>query len=91
MESAQPLACAHHVPHNVTFTTGLITTLLASVGAGLVIHLANIFSIPLYKSAIVPIYSIILTTVVPAYWIWANNDLWSFTIRHIRNFVNKDM
>ena len=61
-------AIQHHVissnssDHNVTFTTGLITSILATLGAGLVIKVTNIYGLPFYTSALLQCYGLINTT-----------------------------
>jgi hypothetical protein len=77
----------HHVVisdssnHNVTFTTGLITMMIATMGAGLVIKATNIFGLPFYTSAILPCYGLINTTFISIYWMMANKELKEFAYR----------
>ena len=74
-----PVTSQNSSKHNVTFTTGLITMVLATAGAGLAIKLTNIFGLAFYTSALIPCYSLIITTFISIYWIMANQGLKDFT------------
>jgi hypothetical protein len=63
---------------NVTFTTGLNTIILATLGAGLVVKATSVFGLPFYSSVILPWYSIIVTTFTSIYWMMANQELKEF-------------
>ena len=85
LESSCPTKCVQKVPHHITFTTGFITILLATIGAGFIIQLSIIVSFTSYQSAIAAqIYSLLFTTFIPIFWIWSNNDLWSFSVRRLK-------
>ena len=76
-----PLTTNNPSPHNVTFSTGLITLIIAGVGAGLTIKVTNILGFSFYDSHIGPVYSVVLTTFISVYWVMANTELREFIRR----------
>ena len=75
--------------HNVTFTTGLITMMIATLGAGLVIKATIIYGLPIYASAILPCYGLINTTFISIYWMMANQELKEFAYRVFCRILRK--
>jgi hypothetical protein len=73
--------------HNVTFTTGFNTIILATVGAGLVLKVTNLFELPFYTSAVLPCYALFQTTFISIYWVMANQELKEFACQVFRRIV----
>ena len=82
-----PVTSLNSSNHNVTFTTGLFTIILATAGAGLAIEVTNIFGLPFYTSALIPCYSLVITTFISIYWMMANQELKEFAYRVFRRIA----
>lgn len=68
-------------PHNVTFTTGLITLILVSFGAGITITIKVTGQLGYSTAAISRVYSLLSTTFISVYWVMANQELREFISR----------
>ena len=66
-------------PHNVTFTTGLITLILVSFGAGITIKVTD--QLGFSAAGISRVYSFLITTFISVYWVMANQELREFISR----------
>ena len=76
-------------PHNVTFTTKLITIILATMGAGMMIEFTNFLGLPFNTSALVNCYSLIIPTFFSVYWFLANQEMREFASRVFSRVFNK--
>ena len=77
------------LPDNVTFTTGLITMILTSVGAGIVLLISDALDLTSSKAKIGLVYSFLNTTFISIYWLLANSRLRSFTMNVFEDFLQR--
>ena len=72
-------------PHNVTFSTGFITILFTTIGAGLAIKIIKAFGFSIGNFA--PIYSLIITTLTSIFWCAANEGMRTFCTRVFSSLI----
>ena len=78
VEDVQPES---HQPDNVTFTTGLVTMILATVGVSSIIKLSDELGLSFSETNIGLVYSLLITTFISIYWLIANSELREFATR----------
>ena len=71
----------------VTFTTGVITIIFVTVSAGIFSMVFQYFSIPISSAVQGYVLSLAMTTLVPGYWILANEDIRDFAIRLFKKWI----
>ena len=78
-EEVQPESS--NLPDNVTFTTGLITMILATLGISALIKLSDGLGLSFSKTKIGLVYSLLNTTFISIYWLLANSELREYATR----------
>jgi hypothetical protein len=71
----------------ITFTTGVITIIFVTVSTGIFSTIFQYFSVPSSSSVQGYVFSLAMTTLVPGYWILANEDIRDFAIRLFKEWI----